>query len=141
MIEKDFLKASAEDRAKYVLRPYDDLPLTKLVEGSESHLVTTKKMTISFLTMHADSVFELHSHDHEQCMIVLDGYCDELIGTKMYRVQKGDVIFLPAKIPHGAFIREVDCKVIDIFVPRRDDYACKMHMQHPSYPIKFDDTI
>jgi len=141
MKESDFKKATAEDRAKHIIRPYEQVPMTELVPGSDSHLVATEKLTVSFLTMRAGSVFELHTHSNEQCMIVIEGYCDELIGDKMYRVEKGDVIFLPANIPHGAFIRDVDCKAIDIFAPRREDYLEKQREQHPDSTVQFVDKL
>jgi len=139
MIESDFTIATEQDKRQYLARPYDEVPLTTLVQGSISHLVTTENLTISFLTMKAGSVFELHHHSQEQCMIVIEGYCDEVIGDKMYRVTKGDVIHLPSNVPHGAFIRDVDCKAIDIFSPRREDYLEKFRSQNTSAKLPFDD--
>lgn len=81
---------------------------------------------VSFLTMKAGSTFEIHSHPNEQVMIVLEGYCDEIIEGKVYRVEKGDVIIIPPNVPHGAIIGDVDCKVIDIFSPPREDYKKKL---------------
>ena len=59
-------------------------------------------------------------------MIVLEGYCDEIIEGKLYRVQKGDVIILPPNVEHGAYIRDVDVYAIDIFGSPRGDYMMKM---------------
>jgi quercetin dioxygenase-like cupin family protein len=137
--EADFTIATREDRLKYLVRPYDEVPPTKLVEGCLSYLVTSPGMTLSFLTMKAGSVFELHSHPQEQVMIVLEGYCDEMIGDKLYRMEKGDVAYLPSNVKHGAFLREVDCKVIDIFVPRREDFLEKFRLQNPGSELTFDD--
>ncbi len=50
----------------------------------------------------------------------------EIIEGKLYRVRKGDVIILPFNIEHGAYIREVDCKAIDISVPPRPDHGEKL---------------
>jgi quercetin dioxygenase-like cupin family protein len=135
--ESDFTQATARDRENRVTRPYDEVPITVLVQGSNSHLVRGANVMISFLTMKAGSVFELHSHPEEQIMVVLEGSCDEVIEDKMYRAGPGDVIRLPAHVRHGAFIREVDCKVIDIFSPPRADYAAKFHEQHPGAAIRF----
>ena len=139
MKETDFTVATPEDRKKFLVRPYEEVPITELVEGSLSHLVTTPGITVSFLTMKAGSVFDLHSHDNEQFMIVTDGYCDEVIGDKMYRVTKGDCIHLPSGQPHGAFLRDVDCQAIDIFIPRREDYLEKFRAQNPGSELPFDD--
>jgi hypothetical protein len=61
----------------------------------------------------------------EQIMIVLDGYIDEIIEGKLYRAKKDDVLILPSDIEHGGYIGDVDCNVIDIFSPPRDDYLEK----------------
>ena len=136
MNEKDFKMSTAEDREQYIVRPYDEVPLTELVKGSDSHLVSTKNLTISFLTMKANSIFEIHTHENEQCMIVIEGYCDEIIDGKIYRVTKGDVIYLPPNVPHGAFIRDVDCMAIDIFSP--PDYMQKYCAQNPNNEMRFE---
>lgn len=59
-------------------------------------------------------------------MIVLEGYCDEIIQGKIYRVQKGDVIILPSNVEHGAYIGDEDCYAIDVFGGPRGDYLMKM---------------
>ena len=137
MNEADFTRATPEERARHIIRPHEQIPMTELVKGSYSHLVSLERLTVSFLTMRAGSAFELHTHPNEQCMIVIEGYCDELIGDKMYRVEKGDMIFLPPNTPHGAFIRDVDCRAIDIFVPRREDFLQKQRIQHPEARVMF----
>ena len=137
MKEEDFTQATPRDREARIVRPREQVPITVLVEGSNSHLVRGSNMMLSFLTMKAGSAFELHSHPEEQIMIVLEGYCDEVIEDKMYRVGPGDVIHLPANVRHGAFIREVDCKTIDVFAPARADYAAHFHNQHPGDAIRF----
>ena len=104
---------------------YPDIPLVELVPGSNSHLFFGDRITVSFLTMAADSYFPPHRHEAEQIMIVLDGYADEIVEKKLYRLQKGDVILLPSNIEHGAYLREVDCRVIDIFSPPREDFRDK----------------
>jgi gluconolactonase len=137
MKESDFTAATIRDRQKYVVRPREEVPITELVEGSDSHLVRGSNVMLSFLTMKAGSVFELHSHPEEQIMVVLEGYCDEVIEDKMYRVGAGDVLRLPPNVRHGAFLREVDCKAIDVFSPARADYAAKFRDQHAGAPMRF----
>mgnify|MGYP000250470238 CR=1 FL=1 len=135
--KEDFKVATEKERSKYIIRPYEHIPLTELVPGSLSHLLRGKGVLISFLTMKAGSVFELHSHPQEQIMIVLEGYCDEIIENKIYHVTAGDVIYLPSNVPHGAFLGDVDCKAIDIFCPVREDYMEKYRQQHPDAQVFF----
>jgi quercetin dioxygenase-like cupin family protein len=104
---------------------YPDVPLAELVPGTTSHIVPGERALVSFLTMSANSFFPPHRHEAEQIMIVIEGYMDEIIEGKLYRVKKGDVIVLPSNVEHGGYIREVDCKAIDIFTPPRQDYLEK----------------
>jgi quercetin dioxygenase-like cupin family protein len=116
--------ATEEEFRKRVVH-YPDIPPTELAPASMSHLVVGEQAVVSFLTMPAKAYFPVHQHEAEQIMIVLDGYMDEIIEGKLYRVKKGDVLILPSNIPHGGQIREVDCRVIDIFAPPRADLVEK----------------
>ena len=137
MKESDFSPATAAERERFVTRPYEAVPITELVKGSNSHLVRGSNVMLSFLTMKAGSVFELHSHPEEQIMVVLEGYCDEVIEDKIYRVGPGDVLRLPPNVRHGAFLRDVDCRVMDVFSPSRRDYAQKFSEQHRGVAMRF----
>ncbi len=117
---------ATEEEFKRRITHYPDIPLTELVPGTTSHIISGERALVSFLTMSANSVFPPHRHEAEQIMIVVEGYMDEIIEGKLYRVKKGDVIVLPSNIEHGGYIREVDCKAIDIFTPPRQDYLGKL---------------
>jgi gluconolactonase len=118
-------KASADEFKSHVIHQ-PDLPMVELVKGSNSRLVAGEQSMISFLKMDKRSYFAPHRHPQEQIMIVLDGYCDEIIEGKLYRVKKGDVIILPPNIEHGAYIGDEDVQVIDVFGDVRSDYLLKM---------------
>jgi gluconolactonase len=117
--------ATPEEFKARVIRQAD-LPTTELVKGSNSRLVVGEQMMISFLKMDAHSYFAPHRHRQEQIMIVLKGYCDEIIEGKLYRVKPGDVIILPSNVEHGAYIGDEDVEVIDVFGDVRGDYLMKM---------------
>ena len=119
--------ATAEDYGKYVVNR-DSVPWTELVPGANSRLVWGDGIMVSFITMSPWTSFPRHTHG-EQIMIVVDGYMDEMIDGKLYRVKKGDVIKLPANIPHGGYICDVPCTAIDIFCPMRADYIEKTKKQ------------
>jgi quercetin dioxygenase-like cupin family protein len=114
----------AEFKARVIRQT--DLPQVELVPGSNSRLVAGEQSMISFLKMDKHSYFAPHRHQQEQIMIVLEGYCDEIIEGKLYRVQKGDVIILPSNIEHGAYIYDEDVVVIDVFGEVRADYMTKL---------------
>ena len=117
--------ATPEEYKARVIRQVD-LPETELVKGSNSRLVVGEQSMISFLTMDAHSYFAPHQHVQEQIMIVLSGWCDEIIEGKLYRVKAGDVVVLPSNVVHGAYIGDEDVQVIDVFGSPRADYLMKM---------------
>src|SRR5262245_505439 len=117
--------ATADEFKSHVIH-YPDLPPVELVKGANSKLIAGEQSMISFLTMDKNSYFAPHRHKQEQIMIVLDGYCDEIIEGKLYRVKKGDVIVLPSNIEHGAYMYDQDVTVIDVFGDVRADYLLKM---------------
>ena len=119
--------ATSGDYGTYVVNK-DSVPWTELVPGANSRLVWGDGIMVSFITMSPWTSFPRHSHG-EQIMIVVDGYMDEMIDGKLYRVKKGDVIKLPANIPHGGYIYDVPCTAIDIFCPMRTDYIEKTKKQ------------
>ena len=125
--------ASDEEFTQRIVH-YPDVPLAELVPGTTSHIVVGERGLVSFLTMSAGTHFPPHRHEAEQIMIVIDGYMDEIIEGKLYRVKPGDVIVLPSNVLHGGYIREVDCRAIDIFVPPRTDYVEKLRQAVASRP-------
>ena len=117
--------ATQEEFNQWIVR-YADIPLAQLVPGSNSHILATEKITVSFLTMNPGIYFELHHHEAEQVMIVLDGAIDEIIEGKLYPVKEGDVIVLPSNTEHGGYVSGQGCTVIDIFSPPRQDFIAKV---------------
>ena len=117
--------ATADEFQSHVIH-YPDLPPVELVKGANSKLIAGEQSMLSFLTMDKNSYFAPHRHKQEQIMIVLDGYCDEIIEGKLYRIKKGDVIVLPSNIEHGAYMYDQDVQVIDVFGDVRADYLLKM---------------
>jgi len=124
-MEREEPYASQEEFNKRV-DYYPNIPRVELAPGSNSHLVCAKNITVSFLTMKANSYFSTHRHESEQVMIVVGGECDEIVEGKLYHLRSGDVITLPSNIEHGAYISNRGCKAIDVFSPPRKDLVEKL---------------
>ena len=117
--------ATQEEFNKRVIR-YRDIPLIELVPGSKSHIVSTKRMTVSLLTMEPNSCFAAHHHESEQIMIVTDGACDMTVDGKLYHLEEGDVIILPSNLEHGTYVSDRGLRAIDVFSPPRQDIVAKL---------------
>jgi len=124
-MEKKEPYASQEEFNRRVIH-YSDVPSVELVPGSNSHIVSSENITVSFLTQKPNAYFPPHRHESEQMMIVIDGEQDEIVEGKLYHLRKGDVIILPSNIEHGGYIPEAGCKAIDIFSPPREDLVAKL---------------
>ena len=129
-----------EEKKKYVRNPSRDVPPTELEKDCPSHLIVGERMLLSFLTMKAGSTFAVHSHPHEQIMTVLEGSCDQILGDKIFRVEKGDVLYMPPGLEHGSILRDEDCVVIDVFVPARELHIEKFRAQNPDAKLFFLDS-
>ncbi len=117
--------ASQEEFRKRVIH-YPDVPFVELFPGAKSHIVSAEKITLSFITMEANSHFAIHRHESEQMMIVVDGEMDEIVEGKLYHIKEGDIILLPSNIEHGGHTYDKDCRAIDVFSPPRNDLVAKV---------------
>jgi quercetin dioxygenase-like cupin family protein len=122
---EEFTTYGTDDERNQFIVHYEDIPQEELAPGAWSHLVAGKEAVVSFLTIPAGTYFPLHQHAAEQIMIVLEGFIDQIIDGKLHRVNKGDVIVMPGNIPHGGYVRDQDCKIIDIFAPAREDLVAR----------------
>lgn len=60
-----------------------------------------------------------HAHEEEQVVVVLEGELDFWINEDTRTLHKGDMVVIPAWVPHGARTRDSSCLEIDIFCPPR----------------------
>jgi len=102
-----------------------DVQFTELVPGARSRLISGRGTQLSFIRMEPGSTFGHHVHPEEQIMIVLRGWIDEIILDSVYRMEKGDILYLPANMVHGGTNGPFGCSVLDVFWPPRPDYTGK----------------
>jgi quercetin dioxygenase-like cupin family protein len=63
-----------------------------------------------------------HSHPHAQIAYVVEGSFRFTIGDETREVTKGDTLYVPGDIKHGAFCLEKGL-VVDFFTPMREDFV------------------
>lgn len=66
-----------------------------------------------------------HSHPHEQITYVAEGDLYFFIGDEKHRLTKGDIIAVPAGVPHCIQNISRFVRLIDSFSPIREDFLKK----------------
>ena len=66
----------------------------------------------------------LHQHHNEQVTYILEGALKFSLGGKEIVVRAGEVLCIPANLPHEAWAME-DTLDLDIFDPPREDWLAK----------------
>lgn len=103
------------------MRNIKDITPKELTTGITGHYVHGAQLTLGYVEIAAGSVLPQHSHVHEQITYIIEGQLDMVIGGKDCSLKAGMFYVIPSNVLHGA-IAPVDCKVIDVFNPVREDY-------------------
>ena len=98
-----------------------DIKPKELVPGITGHYAHGTQMTLGYVAIKAGSNLPAHHHVHEQITYIIEGQLDMVIGGKPVSLTAGMYYVIPSNISHSA-IAPVDCKVIDVFNPVREDY-------------------
>ena len=123
-MEKKEPRATQEEYNKSVIR-YRNTPLMQLNPGAGNYIVSTDRITVSFVTLEPDVYIPPHSHEPEQIVIVNDGACDFIVDGKLYHLEEGDVLLIPSNVAHGNYSSERGLRMIEVFSPPRLDMVAK----------------
>jgi len=108
------------DTAVYL--PRDVLTLRPDVPGATMWGVALDRAMLTYFELQPHARFEQHRHESEQITMVLEGELYfEVEGRGEVRVRAGEVIALPAKVPHAAWTREHPARAVDAWSPPRPD--------------------
>ena len=105
---------------------HDDIMAFEPLPGLKGHIISSEKMTISFMTANPNVYFPIHKHEHEQIMIATSVGLDLLIDGKLYPLKKGDVTVLPSNLEHGGYVSNEGYSSIEVFSPPRQDFIAKL---------------
>lgn len=121
----EYASATPEERASRVVR-VSDVPVVNLMPGANSHIVAGTRMTLSFVTLEADRYYPIHSHPHEQMVIVLKGEIDAVVEGYRYRVREGEVVPISGGVAHGTYTLGQQCVILEVFSPARAEFEEKL---------------
>jgi N-acetylglutamate synthase-like GNAT family acetyltransferase/mannose-6-phosphate isomerase-like protein (cupin superfamily) len=102
--------------------PKDVLTLRPDVPGATMWAVALDRAMLTYFELQPHARFERHRHESEQITMVLEGELFfEVDGAREVRVRAGEVIALPADVPHAAWTREKPARAVDAWSPPRPD--------------------
>ncbi len=117
--------AAQEEYNKCVVQ-YRNTPVMELIPGAKNYIVSTERITVSFVTLKPNLYVTPHRHEPEQMVIVNDGACDFIVDGKLYHLEEGDVLIIPSNVEHGNYSSDRGLRMIEVFCPPRYDLVEKL---------------
>jgi quercetin dioxygenase-like cupin family protein len=104
------------------LHRWDEIALDKITEMISQKVVAGEREMLAQIYLKRGALVPLHSHDSEQMTYVLQGALRFLVDGEEIIVREGEVLHIPASMPHQAEALE-DTFELDIFSPVRRDWV------------------
>jgi len=92
------------------------------VPGSRMWAVNLKQTMLTYFEVDPNSRFETHSHESEQITMVLSGILFFQVGPTVHRVVSGEVMAIPASVPHAVWTEDEPVKAVDAWSPIMEKY-------------------
>ena len=83
-----------------------------------------KEAMLAKIALQKGCVVPTHQHPNEQISLIVSGSLEFLIGGVSKTVKAGEILVIPANLPHSAIAHE-DMEGLDIFAPPRQDWIDK----------------
>lgn len=103
---------------------WKDVELEQLNPLLDRQMITGDKIMLARVLLKKGSLVPEHSHENEQVTYILDGALKFWIDGKEIVVRTGEVLCIPAHMPHKAEAVE-DTVDLDVFYPPRQDWLNK----------------
>lgn len=121
----EYPRASQEETKTHVTT-VGQVPEVPLGPKITTRIVPGTNMTLSFSSVAPHAEGSVHSHAHEQMIVVLSGRIDILLAGKLYRLTRGDVMWVPGDVEHSGIGLDEPCEMLEIFTPARKDFENKL---------------
>ena len=96
----------------------------KMTDLIARQMVNGENATVARLLLARGAVVPRHSHVSEQYSLILSGNLKFVFDDREVEVKAGEVLYIPASVPHSAVAME-DTVDLDFFAPRREDWIRK----------------
>jgi quercetin dioxygenase-like cupin family protein len=103
-------------------RDWASVPVERVAEGIDRQIVWGERVMVCRLRLDPHVVTAVHSHTHEQLVIVQRGRVTFHVEGREHVASPGDILCFPSGIQHGATMLDEEVVLIDIFSPIREDF-------------------
>jgi quercetin dioxygenase-like cupin family protein len=100
----------------------NEIEARELIPGGRVKFAHSDNMTLAFWTFDAGTPLPEHTHPHEQILTVIQGTLEFTIDGETQTVEGPSSIIIPSNLTHSGKCLS-DCTLIDVFYPKRDDFA------------------
>ena len=98
-----------------------DIEPREIVPGYHARFIHSQTMTVAYWDIQAGESLQVHSHEHEQIVNMLEGEFELTVDGVPHRLKPGDIVVLKSHVEHGGKAI-TDCRILDVFQPVREDY-------------------
>jgi unsaturated pyranuronate lyase len=103
---------------------WDKIELESLNPGLTRQMLHGEKMSLAKLQLKSGTIVPRHQHINEQVTFVTEGALRFRFDDREMLVAKGEMILIPADVPHAAEAFG-DSETLEIFAPCREDWKTK----------------
>jgi quercetin dioxygenase-like cupin family protein len=100
------------------------IEIEQLNDKLSRQMISGERATISQLLLKKGAAVPRHSHINEQYSWIISGALKFIFDDREILVGEGEILLIPADVPHSAVALE-DTVDVDIFAPRREDWIRK----------------
>ena len=93
----------------------------EIVPGFFGKFCHGDKITLAFWEVKKGSSIPEHNHIHEQILFVRSGEFELTLENKKITVKENELVVIPSNKSHSG-VALCDCKLIDVFTPKREEY-------------------
>ncbi len=110
-------------RAHVIHASADLLRLRPDVPGARMWAVSLEHTMLTYFEVAPRSRFETHSHESEQITMVLTGELFFQVGPAVHCLKPGEVIAIPASVPHAVWTEVLAVTALDAWSPVMKKYS------------------
>ena len=103
---------------------WEKIETERLSETITRQMLSGEHTTVARIFLKRGAIVPRHQHVSEQFSLILSGALKFVLDDRTVVVKGGEMLFIPANVPHAAEALE-DTVDLDVFGPRREDWMRK----------------